>query len=128
MLFYWKCSCDEGDGWMLLKNTDHVPDDLSLLCPFGDPAVVVKPCQLLQTVLVTVLPAEQVTDEISGQSAYRDRYYVQLTDVDLDETYIHPVALTKAETGELVVGLLGVGYREAVKMLAPHLPDPPGAA
>lgn len=80
MKAYWEYQCEECHVWTFLRDVDAVERPEDALCPEGHEAVTLSKQPFLDAVLLSILPAERVVDQVTKDTAGKGRYFLMLTD------------------------------------------------
>jgi hypothetical protein len=78
---YWHYKCDHGHAWTVFRDAEADEDPADAVCPSGHEAVTLSKCPLLDVVQVSIRPAAQVIDSVTGRFGHEYEYYLVITDL-----------------------------------------------
>jgi hypothetical protein len=81
MKAYWHYRCDHGHSWVLFREEDAKESPEDIVCPYGHEAVTLTKRRLLDFVQVSLRPAAQIVDRVTGQTGHEYEFYVVVTDL-----------------------------------------------
>lgn len=78
MKAYWVYMCDLGHSWSLFRDVEAEEQREDTFCPFGHEAVTLRKSVAADRVEITIRPAAQIADPVTGTTVLQNKYYLVL--------------------------------------------------
>jgi hypothetical protein len=117
MFVFWQYMCDHGHRWSFFRESEAVEAPGDTVCPHGHEAVTLQKSIPTPGVELTLRPAEQIADAVTGKVILKGKYYLVLRKlpegVEIMSAYPH----NWDEAAKFISQVRSLPYTNALKVM-----------